>query len=98
MKPVLNVYVSTDSKTKVETFHPYVEAKLAKKKCDEIFKVGGEHNVVTVSTDATSVYYDYGKKIGIKVNLFLNNKKVTIAKMFKSYNKALDYYYKLFNL
>ena len=70
METRLNIIVRTDEDFVVETHHPYVEAKLAKEKCDEIAKTGGEHTVNTVSTDATVVYCDYASEVlGIEVHL-----------------------------
>lgn len=92
METRLNIIVRTDEDFVVETHHPYVEAKLAKEKCDEIAKTGGEHTVNTVSTDATVVYCDYASEVlGIEVHIYLDGKEVTMPELFTNYNKSIDY-------
>lgn len=96
MKTKLNIIVRTDEGFTVETHHPLVEAKLAKEFCDRIAREGGEHNVNTVSTDATDVYYTYATEVlGIEVHIYLNGKEVTFPELYKSYNTAIDYYYEI---
>jgi hypothetical protein len=58
---------------------------------DEIAKTGGEHTLNTVSTDATDIYYHYGKKLGIDIHIYLDGKEITFPKLFTSYNKSIDY-------
>lgn len=89
---LLNIIVRTDEGFTVETHHPLVEARLAKEFCDKVAKEGGEHNVNTVSTDATDVYYTYVTEVlGIEVHIYLDGKEVTMPELFTNYNKSIDY-------
>ena len=91
-KTKINVIVRTDEGFTVETHHPLVEARLAKEFCDKVAKEGGEHNVNTVSTDATDVYYTYATEVlGIEVHIYLDGKEVTMPELFTDYNKSIDY-------
>jgi len=85
----LNVIIDN---TAVLTFHPKLEAIKAKEYCDNIANTPGIFEIHTVSTDATTVYWEYGKFVkDIDVHLYLNGKDSTLGQVFESYNESLDY-------
>ncbi len=92
MNTTLNVFVRTDFGFAVMTRHPKVESVLAKNYCDKMSEKGGVFNIETVSPDATTVYWQYGKFVkGIDIHIFLDGKEITFGDLFASYNESLDY-------
>ena len=92
MSATLNVNVRTDKDFTIITRHPKWEAIFAKQKCDEISNKEGVFNIDTVSTDATTVYWEYGKFVkNIDVHLFLDGKESELSYIFESYNESLSY-------
>ena len=92
MNTTLNIFVRTDYGFAVMTRHPKVESVLAKQKCDKMSETGGVFNIETVSTDATTVYWQYGKFVkDIDVHIFLDGKEITFGDLFTSYNESIDY-------
>ena len=87
----IKVMVNENDDT-ILTRHPLYEVKHAKAVCDEVKEKNLDNVTVhTVSTDAVGTYDDYGKKLGIDVELYLNGNISTLSEVFKSFNKSFDY-------
>ena len=72
--------------------HPLYEVKHAKAVCDEVKEKNLDNVTIhTVSTDAVGTYDNYGKKLGIDVELYLNEKISTLDEVFDSFNKSFEY-------
>lgn len=96
MKTILNVIIKTDEDFSVMTKHPLQETINAKQNCDKISEAGGVYTVKTVSPDTSWIYWHYGKfEKGIDVRLFLDERQVELEEVFDSFNKVLDYQYRL---
>ena len=86
------IKIRTSYSAEVATFHPALEARRAKDMCDRLYdqKVA-DHEIVTVSTDALSMYEYYGRNVlGLDIHYYLEDGEVSFQRMFASFNESYD--------